>query len=223
MRWLWLVVLVVAVAHVRIADAKKLSVWVGEWEYRFDDRKITKAELERLLPFAEHGSIIADAVAGDAVSDLWMRRKDKQFADWATWGPAWIDDARKALVSRRKRVVDLEATSVPAQLEPVKAYYLEQLRFYFEREAAAIEYLAKPDPAVLRQTVGGIDPAKACASAVAAVTRASDPETRLDALVYGLGNCLNSAHAAAYPRAAWKKFLVASGVRERQHTELNGP
>jgi hypothetical protein len=219
----WLVILVVLVTLAPVAEAKKLSVWAGEWEYRFDDRTIPKPELERLLTLAEHGQIVAEALVGDAVSDLWLHRKDKKFADWATWGPAWVDEARKSLATRRKRLAELEAMTVPAQLEPVKTYFIGELRFYFAREAAAIEYLAKPDLAVLRQPVASVDPVKACASQIDAVGRARDVEARLDALEYGLGNCLNGAHAATYPHTAWKSFLAAKKIREKQHTELNGP
>ena len=31
------------------ADAKPASSWAGEWEYRYDDAVIAKAEVERLL------------------------------------------------------------------------------------------------------------------------------------------------------------------------------
>jgi hypothetical protein len=155
------------------------------------------------------------------VGKLWLDRSSMDFRKWAEWGPGWLAKAKTSLADRTAALGKLEAMVVPAELEPVKRYIVGKVRFYLEREALAAKLLAEDNPQT--QLVGGIDPAKACPTQVDKVVKAKDRAARLDAIAFQLGNCLNDAHGADYPAAAWKKFLHRYRIRERQHTELNGP
>jgi len=206
------------------AHAKRVSVWAGEWEYKFDDKKIAKAEVERVLVLAEHGTLLGDAIAGDEVGKLWLHRKSNDWTKWSEWGPAWVKTATASQAQRQTELAELEAMTVPAELVPVKTHLVQQVRFFLEREALALRLLADDKPTLPAQTtVGGIDPAKTCATQLDKVLKASDRGARIEALSYSLGNCLNGARASDYPATAWKKFLAKYRIREQQHTEMNGP
>jgi hypothetical protein len=205
-----------------VAEAKGRTVWVGEWEYRFDDRKIAKAKLEELLALREHGLLISDAISRDEVSNLWLHRSKTDFTKWAEWGPAWLAKVKTKLVKDREQLAALEAMAVPVELEPVRAHLAQQWRFFIDREALQAQLLADEHPQVPTGTVGAVDVA-ICAKQIENVVKTKDRSARIEVIVYSLGNCLNGARDDTYPATAWKKFLKRYKIREKQHTELNGP
>ena len=206
------------------AYAKRASVWAGEWEYKFDDKKIAKAEVERLLVLREYGLLVSEAVSADEVGNLWLHRESRDFAKWTTWGPTWVKTATASHAQRMTKLVELEAMKVPAELEPVKAHLAQQVRFFLEREALFVRLIADDKPALPAQVaIAGIDVVKTCPTQAEKVLKTIDRGARVEALSFGLGNCLNGARSDAYPTAAWKKFLARYRIREQQHTELNGP
>ena len=77
------------------AWASPATVIDGSWEYRFDDSKITKAELAALLPFGENSITFVELRSDCPIPKL--KAYAKAHGGWAasqTWVSGWAQEAR---------------------------------------------------------------------------------------------------------------------------------
>jgi len=201
------------------ASASPAALRDGSWEYRFDDSKITRAELQALLPFSENSITFIKLRSDCPIPKL--KAYAKAHGGWAastTWGSGWAQEARAAVNREAEKLRPFEEQKVPKELEAPKAYALRGGRIHQEIDLATIAVVEQNSSAPLSSLSRTVDPGNACASAIAKVEAQESVEQKYRATRFDWGSCING-QLGPFPTAAWKSFLKRYGIREAHRTE----
>lgn len=201
------------------ASASSAALRDGSWEYRFDDSKITRAQLQALLPFGENSITFVELRSDCPIPQL--KAYAKAHGGWAaspTWASGWAKEARAAVNREAEKLRPFEEQKVPKELEAAKAYALRAGRIHQEIDLATIAVVEQNSSAPLSSLSRTVDPGNACASAIAKVEAQESVEQKYRATRFDWGSCING-QLGAFPTAAWKSFLKRYGIREAHHTE----
>jgi hypothetical protein len=121
------------------------------------------------------------------------------------------NDGRAAVDALQKRVV-------PAELEPIKTWMVRSAAFTEEMQERVAAFMKSGDLAQLTRAIDVIDPAAACAPVLAKLRATADAAARKQLADYDWHNCMNDAFQdkrGDYPKAAWKQFLEAYGIKSK--------
>jgi hypothetical protein len=121
------------------------------------------------------------------------------------------NDGRAEVEALRKRVV-------PPELEPIKAWMVRSAAFTEEMQERVAGFLKSGDGALLTRGIDVIDPATACAPVLAKLGANTDAASRKQIADYDWHNCMNDKFQdkrGDYPKAAWKQFLEAYGIKSK--------
>jgi len=133
---------------------------------------------------------------------------------------AFLRNAAKNLKRGDNQIERLRRESLPAALEPVRAYLLQDLKRSIERQRYRYGYLKSGDPTPMGQllcrecTCGAPEE-----SMLAHLKTVSDPRAKLELSTkwdQRLLECERKGHPPAYPLAAWERFLKDFGITERR-------
>jgi hypothetical protein len=133
---------------------------------------------------------------------------------------AFLRNAAKNLKRGDDQIDRLRRESLPAALEPVRAYLLQHLKRSVERQRYRYGYLKSGDAIPMGQllcrecTCGASEE-----SMLAQLKTVSDPKAKLELSTkwdQRLFECERKRHPPAYPLAAWERFLKDFGITERR-------
>jgi hypothetical protein len=201
------------------ASASPTALVDGSWEYRFDDSKISKAELQALLPFGENSITFVELRSDCPIPKL--KAYAKAHGGWAasqTWASGWAKEAGAAVDREAEKLRPFEEQKVPKELEALQAYALRGGRLHQQVDLATIAVVEQNSSAPLASASRSVDPANACAGAIAKVAAQESVEQKYRATRFDWGSCING-QLGAFPKAAWKSFLKRYGIREVHHAE----
>ena len=133
---------------------------------------------------------------------------------------AFMANAAKNLKRGDEQAERLRRESLPAALEPVRAYLLESLKRSIEKQRKRYEYLKSGDPAPMRQLL-----CRECAcgaseeSLLTQLKTVSDLKSKLELSTkwdQRVFECDRKRHPPAYPLFAWERFLEDFGITEQR-------
>jgi hypothetical protein len=198
------------------------SLTDGDWEYRFDEAAISKADLRAWLDFSERSELRGARCKQSAI--LNARKQAKAgggWEAWSSWGPEWVRRSRAETAAARAKLAPLEEMKVPAELEPARRFVIDECLLHQEIELVLLEVVEKNDTAPLAdRPLPGVDARAACADAVKKVGGQTSREDKLHAGRFEWSNCVIQ-RVGKYPTAAWKAFLRRYRVTETRETANN--
>jgi hypothetical protein len=204
------------------AATTKATLSDGEWQYRFDEAAISKADLRALLDFSDHSTLAAGGVSTSPITNA--RKEAKAgggWESWNTWGPDWLRRSRAGIEAARAKLEPLRDMKVPAELEPARKFVVDEALLHHEIDLALLEVVEKNDAAPLVDRVlPGIDVRGACAGAVKKVGAQPSREGKLNEARFEWNNCVIQ-RKGSYPTAAWKAFLKRYRITEVRDTSAN--
>ena len=133
---------------------------------------------------------------------------------------AFMRNAAKNLKRGDSQVERLRKETLPAVLDPVRAYLLDYLKRSIEKQRYRYAYLKSGDAAPMRQLL-----CRECACGApeetlfAQMKTVSDPKAKLELSMkwdQRVFECERQRHPPAYPLAAWERFLKDFGITERR-------
>jgi hypothetical protein len=201
---------------------KKMTISVdannGELRLTWDPARLPEARLRALADLSPDNS--PDSRVMPLQIDM-CPDNDPKYQPCGNRDPSaqhFIDNAQVNLRLAQEMLRTLQAREVPPELEPVKAWLVTLCSGWLDIEQRKLAWAKSGDPKVFAQPVGGIDPKAVCAGELAAVAAAGNRAAQWSAIKYKWHNCVNDhmqTHAGDYPKAAWKKFLSAYGIKAR--------
>jgi hypothetical protein len=201
---------------------KKMTISVdannGELRLTWDSRVLSEAKLRTLAELSPDNS--PDSRVMPLQIDM-CPDKDPRYLPCGTRDPSaphFVENAAVNLQLAGDMLKELKAREVVPELEPVKVWLVGLCTSWLEIEERKLAWAKSRDLEVLKEPVGGIDPKVECKDALAAVAATANKGAQWEAVKYKWHNCVNDkmqTHAGDYPKAAWKKFLSAYGIKAR--------
>ena len=115
----------------------------------------------------------------------------------------------------RNSVLDLRSMTVPAGLEPVRAYLLDFEEFWLWKEQQKLAFLKTGDADVLAQPWGRVDPELTCHQILTDIRNAQNAAQRWFLADFTWNNCMLEAERkeiGEYPTKQWQSFLKSEGI-----------
>lgn len=131
-----------------------------------------------------------------------------------------MKNAELNLHKGERQIKSLRKKKLPAELQPVKTYLLENMQFTFELQRARYAYLKTHEVAPLRTITVHECPCRFSDEYLfrsLEMTRDGRKELKLTNNWYNDVLHCHRNHSGAYPIAAWKQFLAAFGIIESRH------
>ena len=133
---------------------------------------------------------------------------------------AFLENAAINLRRGEQQLQTLRTERLPASLDPVQAYLVGYMRFYFDLQKARYEYLKTGSPLRMQEILN-----KECSSPKAnqalkrALSHAPNKQQQLQLTLdwYTAVLRCHRNHSATYPVDAWNQFLSEFGITERVH------
>jgi len=206
----------------KAASAKKSTLTDGEWEYRFAEDSISKADLRADLDFSDHSEVVSRVIAvSPSLQASKAARAGGGWGAWATWGPEWTRKSRVALDEVRAGLQTLKEKTVPPELEPARTFVVDEALLSYELEMALLDVVEKNDAAALaNRKLPGVAIGNRCDSAVKKVEAQPSREGKLEDARFEWVNCVVQKKGN-YPKAAWRAFLKRYRVTEKHDTSAN--
>ncbi len=200
------------------AKPTKVSVPAGNGELilTFEPKKISKADLVAAAALAPESNPDAVTTAGLETCRGADGTPGPCAGPHTPAQPAFFRDADVMLKENAATVKAATDRAVPKELEPAKEWLRRTAAFYAGLEERKLAFYKSWKSADLVAPIEGIDGAKACAAIVAKIDAAPGKDAKYDLVKNTWHNCMNDEKHAAmgdYPKAPWKAFVKAKGVK----------
>ena len=221
---LWAPAVGAKAASAKAPSGKKATATLtdGEWEYRFSEDSISKADLLADLDFSDHSEVLARLIhVSPSLQVSRAARAGGGWGAWEKWGPEWTRKSRAALDEVHAGLQTLKEKTVPPELEPARTYVVDEALLSYELEMALLDVVEKNDAAALAsRKLPGVAIGNRCDAAVKKVEAQPSREGKLEDAQYEWVNCV-VRQKGTYPQAAWRAFLKRYRVTERHDTSAN--